>query len=94
MSTAVGAPRAASSFGDYEGEFYSDEADARISFVVEKGELVLVQRPSTRFALGPLYEDGFAGRGTVVRFTRKNGKVDGFLVTGARARGVRFERVR
>ena len=91
---AVGAPRPGSSFEDYAGDFYSEEADARMSFVLDKGEVVLVQRPGTRFALRPLYEDGFAGRGTVVRFTRKNGKVDGFLVTGARARGVRFDRVR
>jgi hypothetical protein len=77
---------------DYAGEYYSAEADGSVSVLVEGGMVFMLLRPSDRFALNPIYADGFSARGSFFKFTRKNGKVNGFLVTTARARNVRFDR--
>ena len=56
--------------------------------------LVSAPRPSTRSILRPIYADGFTALGTFFKFTRRNGKVDGFLVTSGRVRNLRFDRVK
>ncbi len=91
----VDAPRPAVSFGEYAGSFYSEEADAATSILVENGKLVLFERPSAKVHLAPIYADGFNAEGSYVKFVRdSDGHVNGFLVTTGRARNVRFDRVK
>ena len=85
---------AKTSFADYAGEYYSAEAEASVSILFENGEAVMFLRPSTRSILRPIYADGFTALGTFFKFTRRNGKVDGFLVTSGRVRNLRFDRVK
>ena len=87
-------PPKRASFADYAGEYYSAEADARISMLFEKDTVIMFARPSNRAPLKPIYADGFSALGTFIKFTRTAGKVDGFLVTSGRARNVRFDRVK
>jgi CubicO group peptidase (beta-lactamase class C family) len=87
-------PAAKESFADYAGDYYSAEADAAISILFEKGEAAMFARPGTRSVLRPIYADGFTAPGSFIKFTRKNGKVDGFLVTSGRVRNLRFDRTR
>lgn len=90
----VDAPLPAASFGEYAGSFYSEEADAAASILVENGKLVLFERPSDKIPLSPIYADGFNADGSYVKFVRdSDGHVNGFLVTSGRARNVRFDRV-
>ncbi|MEO7367148.1 MAG: serine hydrolase domain-containing protein, partial [Gemmatimonadaceae bacterium] len=90
----VDAPRPATSFGEYAGSFYSAEADAAASILVENGKVVLFERPSDKIPLSPVYADGFDADGSYVKFVRDSeGQVNGFLVTSGRARNVRFDRV-
>ena len=92
---SAGAPLPAASFSEYAGDFYSAEADGRVSLSVEGGKLVLSQRPDTRGEMQPIYRDGFTVLGTYVKFTRgSDGKVDGLLATSERARNVRFDKVK
>ena len=90
----MSAPPAKESFGDYAGEYYSAEADASVSMLNESGAVIMFARPSNRAPLRPIYADGFTGLGSFIKFTRKNGKVDGFLVTSGRVRNLRFDRVK
>jgi hypothetical protein len=90
----MSAPPARESFGDYAGEYYSAEADASISVLSENGAVTLFARPNSRNSLRPIYADGFIALGSYIKFTRKNGKVDGFLVTSGRVRNLRFDRVK
>ena len=64
-------------------------------FSITEGEkAVLFARPGTRSILKPIYTDGFTALGTIFKFTRRNGRVDGFLVTSGRVRNLRFDRTR
>ena len=90
----MNAPLAPETFADYKGEYYSAEAEASISILFENGQVLMFGRPSNRSPLRPVYADGFTALGSFIKFTRKNGKVDGFLVTSGRARNVRFDRVK
>ncbi|HVF40974.1 MAG TPA: serine hydrolase, partial [Gemmatimonadaceae bacterium] len=92
----VGAPPKPETFRDFAGNYESDEADAKVSVMIEKGTLMMFSRPATRIQMVPMYANSFemGAGGPAVKFTRdKNGKIDGFLVTSGRARNVRFDRV-
>ncbi len=91
----VDAPLPAASYGEYAGSFYSAEADAAASILVENGKLVLFERPSDKAPLAPKYADAFDADGFHVKFFRdSDGHVNGFFVTTGRARNVRFDRVK
>jgi hypothetical protein len=90
----VEAPLPDTSIGDYVGRFYSEEADATVQMLKDEKGFVMFTKPNTRFAMTPIYRDGFSGPGAYVKFTRgRDGKVDGFLVTSGRARNIRFDKV-
>jgi len=77
------------------GKWYAEEADAIFTLVVENGQAFLTQRPTTRLQLRPQYKDAFtvnAQPGTVVWFTRENGKVTMHVGT-SRLRDMPFVRV-
>jgi CubicO group peptidase (beta-lactamase class C family) len=79
----------------FTGDWYSEEAGATISVVVEGDKVLLKQRPATRLTLLPLYKDHFDAEGYVVWFTRdKNGKVDRLHAGASRMRDMPFVRVK
>jgi len=76
------------------GRWYSEEADAIFSLVVDNAKAFLTQRPTTKVELRPQYKDGFTVNGqpgTVVWFARDNGKVTMHVGT-SRLRDMPFER--
>ena len=59
----------------FKGDWFSEEAGATVSFVVEGEKAFLKQRPATSLPMQPIYKDHFDAQGYIVWFTRdKNGK--------------------
>ena len=78
-----------------KGEWFSEEAGARFTVVVEDGKALIKQRPATSLPMQPLYKDHFGVQGYVIWFTReKNGKINGMHVGASRMRDMPFERVK
>jgi CubicO group peptidase (beta-lactamase class C family) len=79
----------------FKGDWFSEEAGATFTIVVDADKLFLKQRPATSLQMQPIYKDHFAVQGPVVWFTRdKNGKVDGMHVGASRMRDMPFVRVK
>jgi CubicO group peptidase (beta-lactamase class C family) len=78
----------------FEGEYASDEADARLSACVRDGKLVLLQGPGGAVALAPSYQDVFTalGPGWLVSFRRAGGRVTGLDVGSGRMWRLPFTR--
>jgi hypothetical protein len=77
------------------GKWYSDEAEATVSIVVENGQAYLTQRPANRIPLRPQYKDAFNlgdQPGTIIWFTRAAGKPTMHVGT-SRLRDIVFLRV-
>jgi CubicO group peptidase (beta-lactamase class C family) len=77
------------------GKWYSDEAEATVSIVVENGQAYLTQRPATRIPLRPQYKDAFNlgdQPGTIIWFTRAAGKLT-MHVGSSRLRDIVFVRI-
>ncbi len=80
---------------DFAGDWYSDEAQSRVTIKVENGNAVLILRPVARFELQPAYKDAFSSPGYILWFTRdRSGKVAELHVGGSRMRDMLFTRVR
>jgi len=79
----------------FAGTWHSDEADASFTVAIESGQAFLVQRPTTRRALIPLYKDHFnLITGEVIWFTRDAANRIAVMHVGAsRMRDMPFERV-
>jgi hypothetical protein len=79
---------------DFAGDWYSDEAQSRIAFAVENGNLFLILRPVARFQLRPVYKDAFNAQGYLLWFERdKSGKITSLHVGASRMRDMPFTRV-
>jgi CubicO group peptidase (beta-lactamase class C family) len=79
----------------FRGDWFSDEAGASLSLIVEGDRLIFKQRPATSLPMLPLYKDHFDLQGYVVWFIRdKNGKVEGMHVGAPRMRDMPFVRVK
>jgi hypothetical protein len=79
----------------FTGDWFSEEAGARITIAVDAGKAFIKQRPATSLAMQPLYKDHFAVQGYIVWFTRdKTGKVNGLHAGGSRLRDLPFVRVK
>ena len=79
----------------FKGDWFSVEAGATLTFAVEADKAFIKQRPATRLALQPLYQDHFTAQGFVVWFTRdKQGRVNGLHVGASRLRDMPFVRVK
>jgi hypothetical protein len=77
----------------FNGDWFSEEAGATISVVVDGDKVFLKQRPATSLPMQPLYKDHFDVQGYVVWFTRdKNGKVDRLHAGASRMRDMPFVR--
>lgn len=86
---------AAADLAAFAGEWYSDEAGATLSFVVEGDKAFIKQRPQASYALRPLYKDHFTTQGYIIWMTRDSaGKVDRLHVGVPRMRDMPFSRVR
>ncbi len=76
---------------DYEGEYYSPEAETTIKIKIKNGSLTWFQDPKTEILLTPSYIDAFDGFFGSMYFERnKSKKITGFKVTVSRARNVSF----
>lgn len=79
--------------GDYTGEYYSEEAEARFSIRVKDGKLIAHRDPKTDFTLSPVYKDGFSSPAGDVYFERdKKNRVVTMRVYVGRARNVEFKK--
>ncbi len=86
---------AASDLSEFTGEWYSEEAQAKVAFSIEDGKGFIVNKPVVRLALQPLYKDHFLAGGYVVWFTRDRvGKIERMHVGTGRMRDMFFERAR
>jgi len=78
-----------------KGDWFSEEAGATYTVVIDNGKPLIKQRPSTSFPMQPLYKDHFDVAGYVVWFTRdKNGKVSGMHVGASRMRDMPFVKLK
>jgi CubicO group peptidase (beta-lactamase class C family) len=86
----------ADQLGLLAGTYSSDEAETSFVAAVERGELVLKQRPDTIITLIPLYADAFkAGAlGTVIFRRDASGRAAAFSVVQDRVWDLRFTRTR
>ena len=77
------------------GDWYSEEAQAKVTIAVENGKAAFVNKPLFRHELKPTFKDHFtAGDGNVAWVTRTpNGAVERLHVGSARMRDMPFERV-
>jgi hypothetical protein len=79
----------------FSGDWYSDEAQAKVAFTFEGGKAFLVNQPVINLELKPLYKDHFLAGSYVVWFTRDRiGKVERMHVGTGRMRDMFFERVK
>jgi hypothetical protein len=78
----------------YAGEYYSEEAEAKI-YVTRKGDKVyLLQKPKTELILTPTYADGFESPIGIVYFEKENDKITGLKISVGRARNVAFKKIK
>ena len=85
----------ATELDEFKGDWHSDEAQAAFTFDIEGEKAFMVQRPTTKLPLTPVYKDHFSTQGYVVWVTRdKAGKIDKLHVGGSRMRDMLFERVK
>ena len=85
----------AADLATFAGDWHSEEAQATMTFAVEGDKAFIVQRPTTRLPLRPIYKDHFATQGFVVWVTRDaKGNIEKLHVGGSRMRDMLFERVR
>jgi CubicO group peptidase (beta-lactamase class C family) len=80
---------------EFAGNWYSEEAQATFTFTLEGNKALIVNRPTIRLELTPIYRDHFSTFGYVVWVTRDaNGKIKDLHVGGSRMRDMLFERLR
>jgi hypothetical protein len=79
----------------FAGDWNSSEAQATVTFAVEGDKAFIVQKPSTKLPLRPIYKDHFSAPGYVVWATRdSSGNIDKLHVGGSRMRDMWFDRVK
>jgi CubicO group peptidase (beta-lactamase class C family) len=85
----------ASELAAVAGDWYSEEAQATLSLVVEGDKAFVVIRPVLKLPLTPLYKDHLTAQGYVFWFTRDaSGKIDKMHVGTGRMRDMPFVRTR
>jgi hypothetical protein len=66
---------------EYAGEYYSDEAEAKLYVAIKNGKLVLQQKPRTEIQLSSTYKDGFDSPVGVIYFERQKNKIINFKIS-------------
>jgi hypothetical protein len=80
--------------GSLTGAWYSEEAGAPFNVVREGNSLFLVQRPTTRIPMRPIYKGHFLAQDYVLWATRDaRGKIDKLHFGGSRMRDMPFKRI-
>lgn len=83
----------ATALNEYAGKYYSDELDGTLEFVVQDGQLTLVNPQGQRFKLRASDRDLFQGDQGQIAFRRDaGGKIDGMSYSGGRVRNIAFGR--
>lgn len=79
---------------EYSGTYYSEELGTAYTLILQHGKLIAQHRRHEDTALAPLLRDRFLGTNWWFRslqFTRDaQNRIDGFTLTGGRARNLRF----
>jgi hypothetical protein len=95
LTLVTGWTPAVADLAAFAGDWFSEEAQAAFKFVVEGDKAFVVQRPSTKLPLRPIYKDHFSTQGYVVWVTRDaKGEIDKLHVGGSRMRDMPFERLK
>jgi len=85
----------AAEMNEFAGDWYSEEAQAKVNFAIEGDKAFIVIRPVAKLPLTPIYKDHFSTQGYVVWVTRDSaGKIKDMHVGGSRMRDMFFERIR
>ncbi|ULQ52962.1 serine hydrolase domain-containing protein [Flavihumibacter fluvii] len=77
---------------EYAGTYYSEEADATLSFVNKEGQLFFVNSRDEENLLTPTGADGFSFFSSLFKFDRKKKKITGFLYSDGRVRNLAFRK--
>ena len=78
---------------EFAGEYWSDEAETKLTAIVDKGRLVLRRRPGTLLSLEPVERDTFRGQIGTVTFRRNAaGAVEALSIRQDRVWDLRFVR--
>jgi hypothetical protein len=81
---------------EFAGDWYSDEARATFTVAVEGDKPFIVQHPTLKLPLMPIYKDHFSSQGGFVVWVTRDtsGKLDKLHVTASRMRDMPFVRVK
>ncbi len=79
----------------YAGEYYSEDADARITIKAEGTAIWFIQKIDQKFPLTPQYRDGFDSPYGPLCFERDaQNRISGFKISLGRARNIPFVKVK
>jgi hypothetical protein len=70
LSSRAGVDPTPEELASFQGNWFSEEAGATLTFALDKGKAFIKQRPATSLPMQPIYKDHFAVQGYVVWFTR------------------------
>ena len=86
-------PVPAQALSDFLGDYWSDEAETKLTALVDKNRLVLRRRPGTLIELNHVGKDTFRGQiGTVTFLRNASGRVESFSIRQDRVWDLRFSR--
>jgi CubicO group peptidase (beta-lactamase class C family) len=83
----------ASALSAYTANYYSPELDTTWRIEVKDGRLIIKRRALPDQPIDGVFLDAFQTPAGVLRFTRENGRITGFVVGAGRVTGFRFDRV-
>jgi CubicO group peptidase (beta-lactamase class C family) len=86
-------PVPAQTLSEFLGDYWNDEAETKLTALIDKQRLVLRRRPGTLISLEPVGKDTFRGQiGTVTFHRNAGGVVDSFSIKQDRVWDLRFAR--
>jgi CubicO group peptidase (beta-lactamase class C family) len=86
-------PAPTATLSDFVGDYWSDEAETKLTALVDKNRLVLQRRPGTLIELNLVGKDTFSGQiGTITFHRSASGTVESFSIKQDRVWDLRFAR--
>ena len=86
-------PAPTATLSDFIGDYWSDEAETKLTALVDKDRLVLQRRPRTLIELNLVGKDTFRGQiGTITFHRNASGTVESFSIKQERVWDLRFAR--
>lgn len=93
ITSAAPEPPPAAALQDFAGDYWSDEAETRLTAIVSNNRLALKRRPGTMIELEPSGKDAFRGSiGTVTFLRDAGGRVHALSIRQERVWDLRFAR--